>query len=70
MNKKVFRQDDGPIIVGAYSVEEIKAFNAAHDRKYGWSVYFSSLYSNLQRHPETYTGPIANLWDQPTPPTP
>lgn len=60
--KRTNRNDATPICVGAYSVEEIQVMNWEHDRRYGFSFAFPTLYSNVLRLPETYTGPIGDLW--------
>jgi len=56
--------DDTPLIVGTYSVEEIKAFNAHHDRYYGWHPGFGNHYTNNARLPESFLGPASELWNR------
>jgi hypothetical protein len=57
------RNDDEPLIVGHYSVDQIKAFNANHDRKLGWQAGQGNFYTNVFRLPESHFGPADGLWD-------
>lgn len=41
---------------GVFSTEGILEANRRHDRHYGWSFEFPSLYTNLARLPETTIG--------------
>lgn len=41
---------------GVFTPEEILEANRRHDRYYGWSFEFPSLYTNLARLPETTLG--------------
>ena len=40
-----------------FSADEIAAFNARHDRIYGWRTESGSSYTNEQRRPETQLAP-------------
>jgi len=54
--------DDTPLVVGEYSVDQIKAMNRRHDENMGWSPQFMSVYLNPRRLPESYFGPAETLW--------
>jgi len=56
--------DDTPLVVGQYSVDQIKAFNAHHDRYYGWHPGFGNHYTNNARLPESFLGPASELWNR------
>ena len=43
---------------GAFSQEEIAAANRRHDQKYGWSIQWAGIYTNMGRHPESVVGPL------------
>lgn len=57
------RNVDDPLVVGAYTVEQIRAFNLEHDRKYGFRPDFPH-YTRAARLPETYSGPVEKVWDR------
>ncbi len=48
---------------GAFSQEEILAANRRHDQRYGWSIQWAGIYTNMGRLPETVVGPLG--WTQP-----
>lgn len=51
-------------VSGLSEDDRIKA-NLEHDIKYGFKEGWSSTYTNPKRRPESYFGPISELWDQP-----
>ena len=48
-----------------FSEDEIKRLNWLHDRRYGWTMEFSTIYTNLGRFPETVIGRLP--WSETTP---
>lgn len=57
-----------PLIVSAYSVEEILEFNRRHDQRYGWSICFPNFYTKpdftcyIPAPPELSDEPIHRSW--------
>jgi hypothetical protein len=49
----LIRRDDGPLVCDVFSVEEIHEANMRHDRIYGWSKRWPTIYTNRRRLPET-----------------
>ena len=56
--------DDSPPVVGTYSVKEIKEFNPRHDKFYGFNLNQGNYYTNNTRLPETFHGPVSELWNR------
>ena len=47
------RRDDSPLVCDVFSVKEILEANARHDRYYGWSKRWPTIFTNRRRLPET-----------------
>ena len=56
------RNGGGELIVGAYSEEQLIAFNQKHDREMGFTFEFPTIYFNVRRLPESSFLPPEKLW--------
>jgi hypothetical protein len=50
------QRQETPLMVGAFTVQEILDANRRHDLQYGWNSRFPTIYTNAFRLPETVAG--------------
>jgi hypothetical protein len=51
------KQEDVPLNTAVFTEKEILELNLRHDRFYGWSYEWKTLYTNYRRFPKTQFGP-------------
>lgn len=62
---RTVRNGGTPSPTNGFSEEEIERFNWEHDLRNGFSFEFPTVFFNPRRLPETFCGPISELWNRP-----